>query len=197
MYKGIIFDLSDVYLKGIIGIEDALGKITGVKIENEHLYNDTATKLFKGQITEDDYWDTLIDLYNWKTSKDVLKRLIRHNMVEISGVRDIIEGIEKKQTYRLGLLSVHAKEWIAYCEEKYKFHQLFHTVTFSYNSLYCKPDVEAFNEILTAMNLCPEETLLIDDAEENIEAAARLKMEAIQFIDATSLKSELIHRNIL
>lgn len=197
MYKGIIFDLSDVYLRGIIGIEDTLSEIAGVEIKNEHLYNDTAIKLFKGQITEDAYWDTLIGLHNWKVDRSTLKQLIRSNMAEISGVRDIIEEIREKQTYKLGLLSVHAKEWIAYCESKYKFHHLFHTVSFSYHSGYCKPEIEAFQEILTAMNLHPQQALLVDDAEENIEIANELGMKTILFKDAEMLKSELVKRNIL
>lgn len=197
MYKGIIFDLSDVYLRGIIGIEDPLSEIVGAKVNNYHLYNEVTTRLFRGEISEDTYWKSLISMYNWKVNKSTLKKLIRSNMAEISGVRDIIEEIREKQTYKLGLLSVHAKEWITYCEDKYKFHQLFHTVSFSFQNGYCKPEIEAFREILSVMKLLPQEALLVDDAEENIEIANELGMKTIHFKDADMLKSELISRNVL
>jgi len=111
-------------------------------------------------------------------------------MTEIEGTREIIENL-KKNGYKLGLLSVHAKEWADYCEEKFDYHKLFHSVMYSFEVGVCKPESKAFELILEKLNVVPKECLFIDDSQENIDVAQKLGIQTILFKEASQLKSSL------
>jgi HAD superfamily hydrolase (TIGR01509 family) len=86
---------------------------------------------------------------------------------------------------------VHGKEWIDYCEKKFDYHKLFCSVTYSFEVGVSKPDPQAFNLILEKLHVTPTECLFIDDSLRNVEAAAKLGINAIQFENSKQLKSEL------
>ncbi len=114
MITTIIFDLSEVYLQGIIGSETYLQEKLGVPVSPTYFYTPYLDQLFLGKITEKTFWERMIEKHSWNIPVDDLKQAVRKNFKEIKGTREIIEQLKKKG-YRLGLLSNHAKEWIAYC----------------------------------------------------------------------------------
>lgn len=65
--------------------------------------------LFHGKITEDSYWQTLLNKHSWKATIEELKLAARKNFTEIKGTRNIIESL-KKHGFVLGLLSNYVKE---------------------------------------------------------------------------------------
>lgn len=54
-----------------------------------------------------------------------------------------------------------------------------------------KPDPEAYKFVVEALELSPEETLLIDDLPENTEGAKNFGMQAILYKDLEQLKADL------
>jgi len=60
----IIFDLSEVYLKGLIGVEHYLEPV--LKMEPKEIYSkligENFGKLMHGKITEDEYWQEINDI---------------------------------------------------------------------------------------------------------------------------------------
>lgn len=121
MITTIIFDLSEVYLTGLLGIEEEISKF--INKPPEEVLNDINDELlillFKGKITEDYFWENINTKKSWNIDPILLKKLVRNNFNEISGTRDIIE--ELKKSFKLGLLSVHSKEWIEFCEKKFNY----------------------------------------------------------------------------
>lgn len=190
MIKTIIFDLSDVYLKGIFGSHIYLEKKLVMPVSNEYFYNEEFNKFMLGQITEDKYWKVVIEKNSWNISVDELKIEIRKNFTEIKGTREIIENL-KKMGYVLVLLSNHGKEWVEYCENRYSYHKLFNHVAYSYQMGLSKPNKEIFRQLITELRLKPEECLFIDDNKNNVLAAQSLRMETIQFTSATDLRKRL------
>jgi FMN phosphatase YigB (HAD superfamily) len=193
MISVIIFDLAEVILSGLLGVEEKISRKLNMeateilnKLNNEHLI-----KLFKGKISEDEYWNLVLKETSWNVDIDLLKKLIRENFREIEGTRAILIRLKNNNNIKLGLLSVHAKEWIEYCEEKFDFHSFFDATSYSYENSLCKPDKEAYLDILNKLDAYPEESLFIDDSLKNIEAAKGLGMLVIQFIDATQLEHDL------
>ncbi len=193
MIKTIIFDLGEVYLKGFKGVENSLEK--ELKINSAEIYknlrvNNYLNSLFLGKITEEKYLDLVIRKNKWKIEKILLKDIIRNNFQEVQGTRKIIEKLRLKG-YKLGLLSVHTKEWIDYCEKKFDYHRLFHSVLYSFEFSIAKPNKRAYNLILKKLHTKAEECLFIDDLEKNLESAIELGMKAILFKNAKQLKKEL------
>lgn len=197
MKNVIIFDLSDVYIRGLIGIELKIAELVKKQVSNEHIYNDITTKLFRGDISEDEYWSLIIKNNNWNIDIKTLKMILRGNMEELDGTREIIEALRMNKNYELGLLSVHAKEWVEYCEKKFQYHQLFDTVMYSYEIKVCKPELKAFEKILESMNANPHTSYLIDDSDENIASAEKLGIQTIFFENSVQLKQDLIRKGLL
>ncbi|MCL5438679.1 MAG: HAD family phosphatase [Patescibacteria group bacterium] len=191
MITTIIFDLSEVFFSGMRGIEKRITKITGAEITSKICFEDESEQLFHGKITEEEYWKKIIKKYKWDITTNKLKALIRENMVEIKGTREIIEKL-KENGYRLGLLSVHAKEWVEHCEQKFDYHRLFHSTMYSFEVGICKPELKAFELILKKLKVTPQECIFVDDWLENIKAAKKLNIHTIHFHDPKQLKTELI-----
>lgn len=196
----IIFDLSEVLLTGI--------KAAGIVLAEKHALYDSLTHqapyashmtplliplaedFFHGLISEDEYLTEVLRLFPQLGSHQWLKEYIRTNFVEVEGTRDIIKQLKNKK-YRLALLSVHAKEWVDYCEEKFNYHHLFDLHVYSYNTRVSKPNPQAFQGVLDALNAKPGECLFIDDSIANVKAAEMLGIKSILFTSAPELQTRL------
>lgn len=60
-----------------------------------------------------------------------------------------------------------------------------------------KPDLKAYELLLTKLNLSPKEVLFIDDRLENIELAKSMGIDAVLFESEQQLRSELKKRGVL
>lgn len=198
MINYIIFDVGEVLIEGIRDIGEALAEKHNIEIADRTFAHVSPTPLltplvkefFAGSVTEDAYWDEVVKTYPQLGTKDELKRLVRDNFVEVKGTREIVVKL-KNLGYKLGVLSVHGKEWIEYCEQKYDFHKLFDQVSFSYHAGNLKPDKESFLEILEKLKAPAQQTLFIDDSETNIKAAEALGIQGLLFTSAEDLNANL------
>lgn len=187
MISAIIFDLSEVYLHGMKGVEEKIEVAFGINVPNNKLHTGKETEqFFNGEITEERFWQKVINRNHWDIDIPTLKHLIRENMTEIEGTREIIEKL-KENGYRLGLLSVHGKEWIMYCEGQFDYRKLFHSVMYSFEVGISKPDPRAFKLMLEKLHVNPKECLFIDDSLRNIETARQLDMQTVHFKNAEQL----------
>ncbi len=196
MITTIIFDLSEVYLGGMYGIEKKISEHTGIDVPHDFVVKQKVTgEFFHGKVTEEVFWKTLVDTNNWNINITTLQNLVRNQMVEIEGTREILEKL-KENGYRMGLLSIHAKEWIDHVEEKFDFHKLFHSRTYSFEVGVSKPDPEAFRHILAKLGAKPSECIFIDDYHVNTTAAEKLGITTIVFKNAAQLKEDLLKMGI-
>ena len=125
-----------------------------------------------------------------------IKKAIRNNFAEIKWTREIIEELKNKG-YKMGLLSVHAKEWVEYLEKKFDYHKLFHSTMYSFDIGILKPDKRSYLLIMEKLKSKPEECLFIDDSEKNIIAAEELGINVVHFKNPEQLKKELEKLNLL
>src|SRR6201987_2054013 len=75
--------------------------------------------------------------------------------------------------------------------ERYRFPELFSTIFASHLLGDAKPRTEAFQKVLNALGLNPEEVVFIDDSEVNISGASQLGVKGIVFKSVESLRAEL------
>ena len=187
----IIFDLSEVQITGLRGVEKKLGALLGknpVEI-SAALLGDDLNSFFHGKISEDEYLYRTIKKNNWRADIGQLKKTIRENFTEIEGTRKIIERL-KKQGFKLGLLSVHGKEWIEYSSAKFDYHKLFDVVLYSFEIAVSKPDRKAYEIMIEKLGVKPEECMFVDDSPENLVPAKALGMKAVLFEGADQLEAE-------
>lgn len=195
MISTIIFDLSGVYLYGLLGSTKHIQKKIDFKITDSAIFIPAVDQLFLGQISEEEYWKTVIRKNSWNIDVDDLKNAVRKNFKEVKGTRKIIEKL-RQNGYKLGLLSNHAREWVEYCEITYKYHQLFHQVVYSYDVGASKPNKDIFQIILKKLRVKPKECISIDDHDKNIITAQNMGFNTILFTSASNLKRKLIEFKI-
>ncbi len=202
--KCVVFDISEVVLTGIKDASFALIKKYNLNNVSHHDlgFNKRATPLIipifedfcHGKISEDEYLAEVLKAYPELGTIEELKQHIRSYFKEIDGVREILIKL-KKLNYKLALLSVHAKEWVDYCEEKFHFHELFDVLSYSHETKVSKPDPLAFQDVLNKLQVKANECLFIDDQQRNLDKPKELGFSTILFTDASNLEIEL--KNLL
>jgi putative hydrolase of the HAD superfamily len=192
MITTIIFDLGETYINGVLGLEKRLEPILGKAAAQIYaeMQGENLVSLFKGEISEEEYWRRAIEKNSWKTDIPTLKKLLRENFIEIKGTREIIEALKAKG-FRLGLLSIHTKEWIEYCEHKYGYLELFDATEYSFEIGVLKPDKRAYQRIMKKLGVNPEECVFIDDNSNNLRAAEALGIRTVLFESPKQLRSGL------
>jgi len=101
---------------------------------------------------------------------------------------------ELKKSYRLFLLSntneIHRIKFHKEFEANfgYSFYDLFERNFYSHEMGMRKPNPQIYIQALTEAGLVPEETLFIDDMEENIEAAKTTGMKVLHIQPGTLLE---------
>jgi 2-haloacid dehalogenase len=61
----------------------------------------------------------------------------------------------------------------------------------------CKPDPKIYKILLDRYQLCPEESIFIDDRQDNLETAQKLGIETILFKTAEQLRENLKKLRVL
>ena len=197
MITTIIFDLSEVLIAGLIGIEKELAPLVDLPEEKflEGLWTDSFWQLMKGKISEDDYLSDVFERNNWNADKNIFKDIIRKNFHnEVEGMIKLIEELSEK--YKLILLSDHAVEWIEYIDKIHPSLNTFHKKYFSFQLGEIKREGCAFELLLNENDLQATDCLFIDDSSTNIKAAEEVGLNVILFKDIGQLKEELKVKNI-
>jgi len=106
----------------------------------------------------------------------------------------LLEGIrENYSTYLLSNTNIiHFDYYNRYFADTFGYDHLagiFEKAYFSHEMGLRKPDPEIFRKVLEDSRLNPEETLFIDDNEENVEAANSLGIKGYHLEDGTELNS--------
>ena len=200
MIKNIIFDLSEVIISGYIGLEFMIEEEKGIPAKDFKKRKDDTIEFFldtmRGSHTEDEYWTYMLEGTNWNIDVQDLKKLIRKFLnIPLPGTEDIIKELKNK--YTLILLSDHVEEWMNYILENNDIIPLFDYKYFSYINKKIKKDEGVFEYVLDDLNIEPDETLFIDDFEENIRRAQESGIDGIVFKDAEQLREDLVKMNIL
>ena len=191
MITTIIFDLSEVYLRGMQGIEETISQESNSFIPKDFIHTQReAEEFFNGRITENEFWQSLVEKNKWNISVERLKSMVRDQMTEIEGTREILESLKEKG-FKMGLLSIHGKEWVDHLEQKFDYHKLFHSRTYSFEVGVGKPDPRAFELIIEKLKVEPFECLFVDDYEVNVHAARELGIQGIIFENAEQLEKDL------
>ena len=102
---------------------------------------------------------------------------------------DIVKKL-KQAFIRVAILSDQTK-WLDEFAKKHGFFQLFERIFNSYYLGMCKRDLALFDYVVAEMGVKPEEALLIDDNQGNIERAKQRGLHGILFQTREAFESEL------
>lgn len=198
LFSTIIFDLSEVSLRGCKGVQYVLAHRLGLPAEEvaDALFGEALHSYCRGETTEDLYLERVVRANGWHITLPLLRAAIRQNFGTIEGTQEIITKLHR-HGYRLALLSDHGREWVDYIEHKFAHHKLYDRVFYSYEIGVCKPDARAYRYVLEKLEVAPEHCLFIDDKLQNVRAAEELGIRSLQFMSASALKDSLRELGVL
>jgi putative hydrolase of the HAD superfamily len=198
MIQCIIFDLSEVLIAGLVGVEAQLTQLISVP-EGDILpgFGGEVFEIFlKGGITENQYFESIISREGWEIEPPRLKAVIRSNFHKrVDGSLEIAQALFSR--FEVALHSDHAAEWIAYIKSIHPWIGMFKHTFFSYELKELKRAPKAFEKVLDSLALPPQHCLLVDDNPVNVEVARSVGMRGIHFQNARQLARELRDREIL
>ncbi len=198
MIKYIIFDLSEVLISGVLGVEKVIAEKIPQSMEaiSKSLYGDWFNEYMIGAITEDLYLTEIVKRHNWEIDIEELKKDIRDNFHnEVEGMQGLLEKLSSR--YKLILHSDHSKEWIDYIKSIHPFLNLFEHMIFSFELGMTKHFPSTFSKALERLNIAADECLLIDDHQRNIDAAAKAGIKGIRFENYNKLLNDLKAEGVL
>jgi len=195
----LLFDLSEVILRGLKGTELSLSHELGLSPQYIHrqFHEPELEDFFLGRISELAYWETLLARHRWNTTTDRLMEHVRTNMTEMHGMFPLLEELNGRR-HQLALLSNHGQEWVDHLEGRYpRLVELFPVRLYSHQLHLTKPNPQTFRRALEQLNARPGETLFIDDMHKNLTAAAGLGMRTLPFYTAHQLRQALVANGYL
>ena len=182
MIRAIVFDCFGVLyrdnkalLYDLIAPDDSR-KLQDIIHANDH-----------GFLTRQEYHEAVAELANITVERiaEVDKQQFSRNseLMEYTGTL--------KPEYKLGLLSNVGQGMMDRLFTHAEQTELFDAFTLSSNIGVTKPAIAAFEAVVQALGVKPEETIMIDDIEENIAGARLAGMEALLFVSNQQLQREL------
>jgi FMN phosphatase YigB (HAD superfamily) len=198
MREYIIFDLSEVLIAGLVGVEKMLSQELFAP-EDEILpgfLGNLFLAFLTGNISEEMYLEHIISRERWNIAIPRLKELIRVNFHnEVEGSLDILRRLSSR--YGLILHSDHGKEWIEYIRSIHPFIKVFKHAFYSFELKGLKHQPGTFETILSLLAIHPQSCLFIDDNPINVAAASSVGIQGVQFRNASQLERELLQMKIL
>jgi epoxide hydrolase-like predicted phosphatase len=96
-----------------------------------------------------------------------------------------------RSRYAVGLLSNASSIARQLLTEEYGILDQFDSVTISSEEGVMKPDARIYQIALARASVRAEEAIFVDDVLTNVEAARRLGMEGLHFVDPTATRADL------
>ena len=188
MIKNIIFDLGGVVIDlernkavealGRLGLEDPSSLLGEYEQKGPFLMLET------GEISASELYDILLPHCKKGTTctdiRDAVEEFLRELPIERL---KMLETLRTKGS-RIYVLSntnpIMYNHWIdnAFRNDGKSINDYFDGIVTSYQEKMCKPNPEIFKRVISRYGLKPEETLMLDDSEANVNAAKSVGLQA-------------------
>jgi HAD superfamily hydrolase (TIGR01509 family) len=147
---------------------------------------------------EEDFWVNYAKEKGIKLPNDWMTKLSEARFRALKAIPGMIAVVQELQRegYQTALLS-NVRKSQAEIKAKLGFYELFNPRLFSYDIGVKKPHREAYNRLLSELQMPPQAVLFVDNKEANIEAAKCLGIDGILFVNTDQLIQELKKRGIL
>ncbi|MCX6237888.1 MAG: HAD family phosphatase [Bacteroidia bacterium] len=196
--RNIIFDLGGVILnidpQLTVDAFHNLGWNDFYEGDNQSLNKELFYNLEKGNSSPEAFHDNVRKMINKHISDKEIDMAWTAMIIDIPA--DRVRYLEElKKSYKLYLLSntneIHRLKFHRNFEADfgYTFYDLFERNFYSHEMKMRKPNPQIYLQAIKEANIVPEETLFIDDMEENIEAAKSTGMKVLHIQPGTLLQS--------
>jgi len=194
MIRAFVFDFGNVichfeprlFIEKIAGLTNTpLGTLQEAMQQSFDLGREYET----GRISSDEFFNRICSRYSITVEKSAFIDAFTSIFTPIPSTYDLIRHL--KPHYKLGLLS-NTNEWhFQYGIQKVDVYPLFDAVTVSFHVGAMKPSRQIYDDMVTKLQVSPEECVYIDDLRENAEAGSWIGMHAIHYTSHDQLLAAL------
>ncbi len=196
----IIFDLWDTLGTKNISISKTIADKFG--FEGNYIFQkkyENAVQLKKWENLEEMSKNllTALDVAETKENIDFTAKVFQtgiDNSVLYPGMEELLKKLNKN--YILAILT-NTTNFESSAPVKWGVDDIFKENFFSWQIGSLKPAEQNYKIIFQKLKIKPAEAIFIDDAQENVDAAKRLGIQAIKFQDVGQLENELFELNIV
>lgn len=188
----IIFDLSEVLIHGLFGIEDDICALTGCGKGSvmPRFWGENLHGLLLGSRSENAYLEAIIEQEGFACRPGELRAVLQKNFCrQVPGTVPLLAELATLHT--LFLFSDHAREWIDYIRAQYPWFERFKAASYSFELGGIKRDPAIFRKFLELHELSVSEAIFIDDNPANIQSARACGIRSIHFTGAPQLRDDL------
>jgi HAD superfamily hydrolase (TIGR01509 family) len=197
MIKAIFFDLDGVLTKDEGGSTTTcrnLHEKTGIPFEKIYpCYRKNVHLLNTGKAVHKDVWEDFCDCMGKKIDINLLDQALRNVQIN-EKVIEIARSL--KGRYRLGIITDNGSERFQAIADEFRLDELFEYMIVSADVASLKHDnTLIFDKALEAMGVKPEESVFIDNRQDNLEIPKEMGLKTIFFDfeknDVNQLKEDL------
>ena len=186
MKKLYIFDMGGVLCRDFNDIP-VISNYLGITEENFFVYTgENFRKLLDGKIDSNEFWVRFSLRYGKKVKEELFGKFF--NPGTIQETKDIIEQLKSDSRVVCGTNTIDSHYYYLLNQGDY---DIFDEVYASNLMGISKPDSDFYRYILKKEGIKPENTVFIDDSEENILSAQKIGINSILFTDSDSLKQQI------
>jgi putative hydrolase of the HAD superfamily len=195
--RAVVFDYGMV-LTGLPDqdAQNAMVRLTGLPAERfEELYWADRHAYDEGKLNGKTYWRKFAadsGLVLSQAQLDELNRLDARKWTTQDPAMVAWHGQLKRSGLKTAILSNMGDAVKESIEQAFGWIHEFDVLVWSYQLGIAKPDPAIYRHVLERLDLPAEDTLFIDDKQENVEAARELRMKAIQFSTVEQLRQDLL-----
>ena len=186
MKKLYIFDMGNVLVYNA-GVLPEIISYLNIKEEEFFAYTgENFTKFLNGMISSDEFWTRFSLGYGKKIEEELFGKFFNPKMDE--GVKVLIRQLKENSRVVCGtnVIEPHYSYLL-----KYGNYDIFDEVYASNLIGISKPDPDFYRYILKKEGIKPEDTVFVDDTEENILSAQKIGINSILFTDSDSLRQRI------
>lgn len=194
-YQGVIFDFGGVLVSHQTSADQArLAALTGIAADQFFdLYWSNRLDYDKGLLSGADYWRTVARDGGRAITSDTIERLttidneswMRFDPAMWEWVADLRDAGKP-----VAMLSNMPRD-LGEALRKTDWLTKFDHVTLSYEIGSAKPEAAIYEHCLAGLGTVPNRTLFLDDRSENVEAAQRLGIRGIHFVNRDEILARL------
>ena len=143
-------------------------------------------KLMDGKIDSNEFWVRFSLRYGKKIKEELFSKFF--NPGTIQGTKDIIEQLKSDSRVVCGTNTIDSHYYYLLNQGSY---DIFDEVYASNLMGISKPDPDFYWHILNKEGIKPENTIFVDDTEENILSAQKIGINSILFTNSDFLKQQI------
>ena len=142
-----------------------------------------------GEVDEHTFWHMLRERTGIKGSDQELRKELLSRFILRNWMLELVQRL-KDASVVTAILSDQTN-WLDELDARYNFFRFFDRVFNSYHLGKCKKDPTLFEDVLGEMNFRPEQSLFIDDSQDNIKRATSRGLHTIYYQDKISFMESM------